>query len=186
MGSVFRATYIHIGAALQSCDWLRGAAGAGTWQQRGGAASKSPPPSLRYFPVPPQFKEKTGGIEHDMFETFENRPGAVTRAAGGQANFKQQAARGEIRKNAFAVRTVSVWNGLPEIIKTSRTCDQFKRNLKQWRANGVRPISYRSVAPGRARDGRPREGRDGSTMPLPWGRLSLVTKVNKVNKEYRK
>jgi hypothetical protein len=54
MSSVFRATYIHIGAALQSCDWLRGAAGAGTWRQRGGAASKSPPPSLRYFPVPPQ------------------------------------------------------------------------------------------------------------------------------------
>jgi hypothetical protein len=87
-----------------------------------------------------RFKEKTGGIVHNLFETFENRPGAVTRAAGGQANFKQQAARGEIRKNAFAVRTVSVWNGLPEIIKTSRTCDQFKRNLKHWRENGARPI----------------------------------------------
>jgi hypothetical protein len=53
MGSVFRAIYIHIGAALRSCDWLRGAAGAGTWRQRGGADSKSPPPSLRCFPVPP-------------------------------------------------------------------------------------------------------------------------------------
>jgi hypothetical protein len=31
--------FIHYGAALQSCDWLGGAAGTGTWWQRGEAAS---------------------------------------------------------------------------------------------------------------------------------------------------
>jgi hypothetical protein len=31
-------------------------------------------------------------------------------------------------------------------------------------------------------DGQPRAGLVSSSKPLPWGRRSLVTKVNKVNK----
>jgi hypothetical protein len=33
------------------------------------------------------------------------------------------------------------------------------------------------------RDGQPRAGLVSSSKPLPWGRRSLVTKVNKVNKD---
>jgi hypothetical protein len=86
-----------------------------------------------------RFKEKIGGVDYDMFEANVNRPGVQTRAASGHANFKLPAARGEIRKNSFAVRTVNVWNGLPEQIKISTTCDQFKRGLKKWRESGARP-----------------------------------------------
>jgi hypothetical protein len=86
-----------------------------------------------------RYKEGIGRIEQNLFEKIDVREGAVTRAAAGYLNYKTPAAREEIRKNSFAVRTVREWNALPEKIKASRTCDQFKFGLKKWREPGGRP-----------------------------------------------
>jgi hypothetical protein len=125
-----------------------------------------------------RFKEGTGGIVQDMFEKYDPRPGVVTRAASGQANFKIPTARCEIRRNSFAVRTVSKWNALPESLKMSRTCDQFKKSLKTSEQTvGGHKTDKRAR---KADVGQPRERLDPSTKPLPWGRRSLVINVNKV------
>jgi hypothetical protein len=87
-----------------------------------------------------RYKMGIGGIEQNMFERLDARQGVATRAASGHSNYKVPAARGEIRKNSFAVRTVKEWNGLPENIKASRNCDQFKRAIKKWWENGGRPL----------------------------------------------
>jgi hypothetical protein len=86
------------------------------------------------------YKEGSGRIVQSMFEKIEQRPVVNTRAASGHSKYRVPAARGEIMRNSFAVRTVKHWNELPEDIKMSRTSDQFKRKLKIWRENGRRPV----------------------------------------------
>jgi hypothetical protein len=97
-----------------------------------------------------RYKEGIGRIEQNLFEKIDVREGAVTRAAAGYLNYKIPAARGEIRKNSFAVRTVREWNALPEKTKASRTCEQFKIGLKKmeralWEAPKMTPIEYMDV-----------------------------------------
>jgi hypothetical protein len=62
------------------------------------------------------------------------RAGPVTRLTGSASNFKPPAARTEIRRNSFAVRTISKWNELPEEVKNSNNATGFK--LKTHRENG--------------------------------------------------
>jgi hypothetical protein len=87
-----------------------------------------------------RYSAGVGGIRADvMFEAAAARDGPVTRQTGDGSNFKIPAARLDIRKNSFAVRTVQHWNRLPPEIKAARNCDTFKRDLKKWRKNGGRP-----------------------------------------------
>jgi hypothetical protein len=74
-----------------------------------------------------------------MFEAAAAREGVITRQTGDGLNFKIPAARLEIRKNSFAVRTVKHWNQLPIEIKSAKDCEAFKKKLKKWRECGGRP-----------------------------------------------
>jgi hypothetical protein len=74
-----------------------------------------------------------------LFEKAAIREGPVTRQSGDAENFKVTAARLEIRKNSFVVRTVQKWNELPTIIKSAKNGEIFKRELKTWREYGGRP-----------------------------------------------
>jgi hypothetical protein len=81
-----------------------------------------------------------GGLKPSgIFSRIENRDGARTCLAAGKDNLKLPVARLDIRKNSFAVRTVSKWNSLPENVKQSRTCEGFKRALQEHYRNGARP-----------------------------------------------
>jgi hypothetical protein len=64
-----------------------------------------------------------------MFERAEQRDGMCTRLAVGINNLKVPAARTEIRKNFFTVRTVSDWNSLPNELKVEPSKEKFKRAL---------------------------------------------------------
>jgi ribonucleases P/MRP protein subunit RPP40 len=67
-----------------------------------------------------RFRNQIGGLNAEtMFERIPARDGPVTRLAGGGNNLKLPAARLDIRKNSFAVRTVNKWNDLPDQIKAS-------------------------------------------------------------------
>jgi hypothetical protein len=72
-----------------------------------------------------------------MFERIPVREGPVTRLAGNGNNLKLPAARLDIRKNSFAVRTVSKWNELPDQIKASKNVIQFKNRLKTHKEKGI-------------------------------------------------
>jgi hypothetical protein len=89
-----------------------------------------------------RYKMGIGRIEQNKRQ-LEQVPGVMTRTASGHANYQVPVSRGDIRKNSFAVRSVryvnGIWNGLPEAIKTSKSCDQFKSSIKKWRENGGRP-----------------------------------------------
>jgi hypothetical protein len=74
-----------------------------------------------------------------LFERAENREGPVTRQSGDKENFKLPAARLDIRKNSFAVRSVHKWNELPSYLKSAKNTETFKRDLKKWREHGGRP-----------------------------------------------
>jgi hypothetical protein len=87
-----------------------------------------------------RFSKGVGNIGPEtMFEKAAARGGPVTRQSGDSENFRVPVARLDIRKNSFAVRTVQKWNDLPQNIKSAKTCEGFKRDLKKWRANGGRP-----------------------------------------------
>jgi Reverse transcriptase (RNA-dependent DNA polymerase)/Endonuclease-reverse transcriptase len=89
-----------------------------------------------------KFRNKIGGLDTDnMFERIPTRGGPVTRLAGTGNNLLAPAARLEIRRNSFAVRTVSQWNALPDQIKSSKNVVQFKNRLKSYTENGGRPAS---------------------------------------------
>jgi hypothetical protein len=87
-----------------------------------------------------RYSKNVGNIGTErMFEKAAARDGATTRQSGDPENFKLPAARLDVRKNSFAVRTVQKWNDLPAHIKTARNCETFKRDLKKWHENGGRP-----------------------------------------------
>jgi hypothetical protein len=87
-----------------------------------------------------RFRNEIGGLNADqLFEKIPVREGPVTRLAGSGNNLKVPAARLEIRKNSFAVRSVSKWNELPDLVKNSRSISQFKYRLKTHMENGGRP-----------------------------------------------
>jgi ribonucleases P/MRP protein subunit RPP40 len=87
-----------------------------------------------------RYRNQVGGLDaKTMFEKIPVREGPVTRLAGNGNNLKLPAARLDIRKNSFAVRTVSRWNELPDQIKSSKNVVQFKRMLKTYNENGGRP-----------------------------------------------
>jgi hypothetical protein len=78
-----------------------------------------------------RFSKRVGNINTDLlFEKAAIREGPVTRQSGDAENFKVPAARLEIRKNSFTVRTVQKWNELPKIIKSAKNDKIFKRELK--------------------------------------------------------
>jgi ribonucleases P/MRP protein subunit RPP40 len=82
----------------------------------------------------------TGNIKAETLnERVEVREGARTRLAADPNNFKLPSARNEIRKNAFAVRTINSWNALPASIKMSKNCNTFKVALRNWNETGGRP-----------------------------------------------
>jgi hypothetical protein len=87
-----------------------------------------------------RFSKKVGNIGTDqLFEKAAIREGPVTRQSGDAENFKVPAARLEIRKNFFTVRTVQKWNELPKTVKSAKNGEIFKRELQKWRENGGRP-----------------------------------------------
>jgi hypothetical protein len=87
-----------------------------------------------------RYSKSVGGIGPEvMFEAAAAREGVITRQTGDGLNFKIPAARLEIRKNSFAVRTVKHWNQLPIEIKSAQDCEAFKKKLKKWRECGGRP-----------------------------------------------
>jgi hypothetical protein len=87
-----------------------------------------------------RFSKKVGNIgTEQLFEKAAIREGPVTRQFGDAENFKVPAARLEIRKNFFTVRTVQKWNKLPKAIKSAKNGEIFKRELQKWRENGGRP-----------------------------------------------
>jgi hypothetical protein len=71
-----------------------------------------------------------GNIEYSGLFTKLQRETARTRLAAGHDNLALPVARSEVRRNSFAVRVVSKWNGLPDEIKMSSGVDEFKRRLK--------------------------------------------------------
>jgi hypothetical protein len=87
-----------------------------------------------------RFRNQVGGLDADQkFERILVREGQVTRLANTGNNLKAPAARLEIRRNSFAVRTVSKWNELPDLIKSSKNVIQFKSQLKTRTENGGQP-----------------------------------------------
>ena len=56
-----------------------------------------------------------------------------TRQAAGAHGLVTQFARTDPRKYSFAVRTVEVWNNLPDDTKRAKTKDAFKARLKDRR-----------------------------------------------------
>jgi hypothetical protein len=87
-----------------------------------------------------RYSKGVGGIGAEkLFESAADRDGPRTRQAGDESNFKLPAARLDIRKNSFAVRTVQHWNQLPPEIKKAKNCETFKMGLKKWHENGGRP-----------------------------------------------
>jgi hypothetical protein len=71
-----------------------------------------------------------GGITiENMFERADLREGARTRQAAGVNNLKVPAARTDMRKNFFTVRTVSEWNNLPDELKSEANKEKFKQAL---------------------------------------------------------
>jgi hypothetical protein len=76
-------------------------------------------------------------FEH-MFEKAQERQGMRTRLAAGEDNLKLPAARTELKRNSFAVRTVTKWNGLPDKVKRISGCEQFKRALNSHHDTGGR------------------------------------------------
>jgi hypothetical protein len=80
-----------------------------------------------------------GGITiENMFERADLREGARTRQAAGVNNLKVPAARTDIRKNFFTVRTVSEWNNLPDELKSEANKEKFKRALRKLNEPGGR------------------------------------------------
>jgi hypothetical protein len=60
-----------------------------------------------------------GNIDYrEIFERADVREGARTRQSEGVLNLKQPISRTEIRRNSFASRVVSSWNGLPDSVKS--------------------------------------------------------------------
>jgi Reverse transcriptase (RNA-dependent DNA polymerase)/Endonuclease-reverse transcriptase len=87
-----------------------------------------------------RFRKGIGGLNGNLlFESIPVRSGPVTRLAATGNNLKLPTARLDIRKNSFAVRTVSRWNELPDQIKESGNIVQFKNRLKTHNENGGRP-----------------------------------------------
>jgi hypothetical protein len=72
-----------------------------------------------------------------LFEQIGHRNGARTRLVAGVNNLELPAARTEIRRNFFTVRTVQGWNSLPDQIKQCGNSKQFKTALKS-HVNGGR------------------------------------------------
>ena len=56
-----------------------------------------------------------------------------------------QRARTELRKNAFAIRTVQTWNSLPEHVVTAPSLNAFKNRLdKHWSNQPIMYENYKS------------------------------------------
>jgi hypothetical protein len=84
-----------------------------------------------------RYSKNVGNIGPEkLYERAAARDSPTTRQSGDAENFKIPAVRLDLRKNSFAVRTVQRWNELPSHIKSARTCEAFKRDLK----NGVRMV----------------------------------------------
>jgi hypothetical protein len=87
-----------------------------------------------------KFMTGRGNLQPEaLFEKVVEREGARTRLAAGANNLKLPAARTEIRRNSFAVRVVSGWNSLPDSVKQSSSCKNFKIALPKHLRNGGRP-----------------------------------------------
>jgi hypothetical protein len=87
-----------------------------------------------------RYSKGIGNIDAErLFERAAMQEGPVTRQSGDRENFKIPAARLDVRKNSFAVRTVQHWNELPAKIKSAKDCQAFKRELKRQRESGGRP-----------------------------------------------
>jgi hypothetical protein len=81
-----------------------------------------------------------GNIEQAKFFTrMDNRNTIQTRMAAGVDNVRPQRARTELRRQAFSMRIVQSWNGLPDTIKSARTVTGFKNGIKSYVENGGRP-----------------------------------------------
>ena len=74
-----------------------------------------------------------------FFSKIGEREGARTRTAAGFNNLESKRARTDLRKNAFSLRVIQSWNGLPDSVKEARSVLAFKNGIKSFIENGGRP-----------------------------------------------
>jgi hypothetical protein len=77
------------------------------------------------------------------------------------------AARLDLRKNSFAVRSVRIWHELPDQIKSVKTKEPFKMRCEPT----MRTVGgLRKMAPGiNSKDGQPRGCKAAPKCPYAWG-----------------
>jgi hypothetical protein len=86
-----------------------------------------------------KFSTGVGNLAHEkLFQKIPERAVPVTRLAGPGLNFTVPAARLDIRKNSFAVRSVQKFNTLPVTIKEIPASANFKKALRKHLGNGGR------------------------------------------------
>jgi hypothetical protein len=79
-----------------------------------------------------KFSTGVGNLAHEkLFQKIPERAVPVTRLAGPGLNFTVPAARLDIRKNSFAVRSVQKFNTLPVTIKEIPASANFKKALRK-------------------------------------------------------
>ena len=55
-----------------------------------------------------------------------------TRLATGMGIRRDDRTNYDVTKRSFVLRTISIWNELPNSIRSAKTIAQFKKNLKSW------------------------------------------------------
>ena len=65
-----------------------------------------------------------------MFTLAGDNGGARTRNSAGVKGLKTQYSRTDVRKHSFAVRTVEMWNKIPNDVRKESKQETFKRKLK--------------------------------------------------------
>jgi hypothetical protein len=84
-----------------------------------------------------------GGVGNIQSENFFSKigvqEGARMRTAAGFNNLESKRARTELRKNAFSLRVIQSWNGLPDSVKEAGSVLAFKNVIKTFIENGGRP-----------------------------------------------
>ena len=68
------------------------------------------------------------------FTLLSNRDGAAgTRGMSGCLNLERKEAKNNPRLNQFSVRVVSIWNSLPDHIKSQETLNGFKNTYDDYK-----------------------------------------------------
>ena len=93
------------------------------------------------------FKILTGKNDKDATHCLKLWKDMAPRASDRGHNMKlyPQRARTQLRKNTFAIRTVHIWNSLPEHVVTAPSLNAFKNRLdKHWSNQPIMYDEYKS------------------------------------------